>query len=83
LTGNRNVPALGNAEDDTAGRRVTVPLSTPPGMYYVIACADDLDKLPESNYGNNCRASTTMMRVETPYLFLAWRSNRGPTPALG
>ena len=42
---------------------VTVPTSTLPGSYYLLACADDLKKVPESNEKNNCKASAARVIV--------------------
>jgi len=37
----------------------TLPLGTPLGAYYVLACADHKEKLSEITESNNCRASLT------------------------
>jgi subtilase family serine protease len=44
---------------------VTVPAATAPGIYTVLACADDTNALNESNENNNCRVSATSL-VVTP-----------------
>ena len=43
-------------------------VSTPGGTYYVIACADDVDALRESNETNNCAASIVTVQVGLPDL---------------
>ena len=58
LTGSRSVPSLAATAESTGTEPVTVPPSTPAGTYFLIACADDLAVVSESNDGNNCRAST-------------------------
>jgi len=66
LAGNRSVLGLVSGETSTGNRRVTVPPTTPTGTYFVLACADDLNKVPESDNANNCRASTTTVTVGAP-----------------
>ena len=63
LTGTRTVPSLSPADTSSNTVTVTVPTSVAAGSYYLIACADDLKKSPESNEKNNCRASTTRVLV--------------------
>jgi subtilase family serine protease len=40
----------------------------PPGTYYVLVCADDLEKVAEINEANNCRASSAVLVVGRPDL---------------
>jgi subtilase family serine protease len=42
---------------------MTIPVSTPPGSYYVYACADATKAAPESDEGNNCRFATEKVTV--------------------
>lgn len=63
LMGSHPVPALGPGEDSTGPLTVTIPASTPLGLYYLLACADADAGVPESNETNNCRASTTQVQV--------------------
>ena len=42
--------------------------TNPRGVYYVLACADDLAAILESNEANNCRASSTTVLVSWPDL---------------
>lgn len=58
LTGRRSVPILAPGENSVGRKTVTVPLTAPAGTYYVIACADDPNKVVERIETNNCRAST-------------------------
>jgi subtilase family serine protease len=71
LSGNRAVPALapGGASGGTAS--VVIPNGTPAGTYYFLACADDTRATPESDETNNCRTSTTQIRVGRPDLVVA------------
>ena len=61
LTGSRSIPAL--APGATSGGTVTVkiPSNTPDGIYYLLACADDTNKVAESTETNNCIASSTQI----------------------
>jgi uncharacterized repeat protein (TIGR03803 family) len=63
LTGKRTVPALAVGASSSGSKTVTVPLAAPFGNYYVLACADDLGKVGESDNGNNCRASITAVTI--------------------
>jgi len=63
LTGARVVPPLAAGASSTGSKTVTVKLTTNPGTYFVLACADGAKKVAESNEGNNCKASTTQVTV--------------------
>lgn len=63
LTGTRNVALLQPTNTSSGPKAVTVPSTTPSNTYYVLACADDLKKVPESSEGNNCAASSTTIVV--------------------
>jgi hypothetical protein len=64
LTGSRSVPALAVSATSTGTVTVTVPGSTPPNTYFLLACADDTTVVAESNEGNNCIASATTVQVQ-------------------
>jgi len=68
LTGSRAVPGLAPGEASTGTVTVTIPSATPAGIYFLLACADDMKVVPESNENNNCRASQTQVEVKTPDL---------------
>jgi subtilase family serine protease/subtilisin family serine protease len=63
LSGVRVVPALGAGAASSGSVTVTIPASTAVGMYYLLACADDLGAIPETNESNNCRASVATLQV--------------------
>ncbi len=63
LTGSRAVPALGPGAASAGTTGVTVPLTTRPGVYFLLACADDTAVIAESDETNNCRASTGSVQV--------------------
>jgi subtilase family serine protease len=63
LTGTRSVPVLGPGATSTGSRTVTIPTSTPVGVYLLLACADDLARRLESDETNNCRASTATIQI--------------------
>jgi hypothetical protein len=63
LTGNRHVPSLVGGASSTGAVTVTIPISLTPGIYYLGACADSEYNISEENENNNCRASTTTIRV--------------------
>ena len=64
LTGARTVPPLAAGASSTGSKTVTVKLTTKPGTYFVIACADGAKKVAESDETNNCRASATKVTVQ-------------------
>ena len=68
LTGTRVVPALIAGATSAGPVNLTVPSSTPPDTYYLIACADDAKVVAESDEANNCRASTGRVQVGRPDL---------------
>ena len=57
MTGSRVVPALAAGVASTGTAPVTISPYTPPGSYYVLACADAGRYVAESNENNNCKAS--------------------------
>ena len=64
LKGARVVPPLAAGASSTGSKTVIVKLTTQPGTYFLLACADGAKKVAESNEGNNCRASTTQVIVQ-------------------
>ena len=63
LTGYRQVPDPAPGAVSSNGINVTVPASTTPGDYYLLACADDTALVVEASESNNCEASTTRVTV--------------------
>ncbi len=59
LTGSRGVAGLAGGASQSGTVTVTIPAATPLGTYFLLACADDLNAVAESNEGNNCIASAT------------------------
>jgi subtilase family serine protease len=68
LTGARSVEALAAGQSSAGSRKVTVPSATPIGMYRVLACADDREKVREVDDTNNCAASAATLLVGMPDL---------------
>jgi subtilase family serine protease len=63
LAGTRGIPILGAGLSLGGGRTVTVPSTTPSGVYFLLSCGDDLLRRIESNEGNNCRASVATIQI--------------------
>jgi hypothetical protein len=61
--GRRSVRSLSPRATSRGSSAVTVPRSTAPGAYRVLACADDRRRVRESNEANNCRAAAGEVRV--------------------
>jgi uncharacterized repeat protein (TIGR01451 family) len=61
LTGSRAMPMLTPGAESTGTTSVTIGATIPPGTYFLLACADDLKKVTESQEGNNCRAAVTQI----------------------
>ena len=59
LTGSRGVPGLAAGASQSGTVTVTIPAATPLNTYFLLACADDLNAVAESNEANNCIASAT------------------------
>jgi hypothetical protein len=59
LVGSRSVPGLAAGAVKSGALNVTIPASTPLNSYFLLACADDLAKVAESDETNNCVASPT------------------------
>ena len=57
------MPQLGAGATSRGTVTVTIPAGTPAGTYRLLACADDRRVVAESNETNNCRASTTTVKV--------------------
>jgi subtilase family serine protease len=68
LTGGRSVPSLGPSATSSGSASVTIPATTAPGTYVLLACADDTKVVVEGNESNNCRASGTAITVMLPDL---------------
>jgi tartrate-resistant acid phosphatase type 5 len=68
LTGARNVVGLASGSSSTGSRSVTIPASLSEGTYRLLACADDLAKVPETNEANNCAASASSVVIGWPDL---------------
>lgn len=47
--------------------RVAVPIGTPDGTYWVLACADATNRVKESKETNNCRATRTQVSVSADF----------------
>lgn len=67
LSGTHSVPALDpGASHAVAALTVTVPSSTPPNSYVLLACADDYARVNEVGGDNNCRAASALVRITAP-----------------
>ena len=77
LTGTRSVPTLAAGAASTLTVTVTIPSATPPGTYFLLACADDAKLVAESDEANNCLASAGAITVALPDLVEQTVSNSG------
>ena len=83
LNGARSVTQLLPGQTSSGSRSVTVPLTAAVGSYYVLACADDTQKVQESSEANNCLASATQILVGWPDLLTTTVSNPPADLAIG
>jgi len=83
LLGGRAVAGLPPAEESDGSATPTIPLSTPEGSYFLLACANDTLSVPESDTSNNCRASTGQVQVLRTNLVVTFVSNPPSTAAPG
>jgi hypothetical protein len=58
LTGSRTVPPLAVGASSQGTTTVAIPSAASAGTYFLLACADDLNVVPELNENNNCTASS-------------------------
>ena len=63
LAPGRAVPGLAASEQSWGAFTATIPGGAAPGTYYLLACADDIGVIAETNEGNNCRASGTTVQL--------------------
>jgi hypothetical protein len=63
LTGSRSMPALAAGATSTGTVDVIVPITTPVGTYYLLACADDMNGVKENEEANNCLPSGLTAKV--------------------
>ncbi len=63
LSQDRSVPALQPGASSSGELDVKIPSKTPLGPHFLLACADDGADVVESDEGNNCAASTTLINV--------------------
>jgi subtilase family serine protease/subtilisin family serine protease len=61
--GERDIAGLNEGLTNVATTTVTVPADTEPGMYYLLARADDLNNVAEPLETNNVRASLGQFKV--------------------
>lgn len=65
--GSRTVPAFESGAQSSSGNAtLTIPASTDPGDYYIIAKADSSNVVTESNEGNNNRSSSIIKFYRAP-----------------
>src|SRR6266566_4225100 len=83
LTGSRAVPSLAPSASSSGTVTVTVSAGTAGGTYFLLACADDILVVPETNESNNCKASATQVTVSGPDLVETVVSDPPTTVTLG
>ncbi len=64
----RAIPALARDATSAGPTSVTIPANTPAGTYFLIAVADDLQAVDESDEGNNARATAAAIAISRPDL---------------
>jgi hypothetical protein len=63
LNGSRSIPALASGATSSGTVSAGIPSSIAGGTYYLLACADDLGAVSETNESNNCRASSGQVKI--------------------
>ena len=57
LTGTQSAPGLAAGASHSATTTVTIPAATPLDSYFLLACADDLNAVDETDEVDNCIAT--------------------------
>ena len=83
ILGTRSVSSLSAGQTSNGNVTLTIPATAALGTYYVVACADDLGVVAESNETNNCLASATMVQLTLPDLMVTAVGNPPATVARG
>jgi len=83
MSGYRSVPGLAPGAVSAGSATVTVPATTAPGSYWLLACADAGLSVKESDETNNCSAAATAVQVGWPDLVITTVSNPPASAALG
>src|SRR5205823_3817583 len=86
LGGSRSVSSLAAGQTSSGNATLTIPSAAPLGVYYLLACADDLNAVAETSETNNCIASTStvqVVQVVRPDLVVTVLSNPPATAAPG
>jgi len=63
LTGIRAVPGLAAGGSQSGTANVTIPSTTPPNTYFLLACADSTNVVAETDEMNNCKPSSSTVTV--------------------
>lgn len=63
LTGTADLPILRPGDVRSRSASALVPPGTAPGSYYVLACADAGQTVPETDETDNCTASSTRVQI--------------------
>jgi subtilase family serine protease len=66
ITGTVPVVPVARGKKEPATAIATIPNKTPPGTYFVQACADWLKEVEESSEENNCGTSVATLQVTGP-----------------
>jgi len=83
LTGTRPVPVLPSGDSNGGVQTtVTAPLTVAPGSYYLLACADDYQAVPEGDANENDNCGAAAITVAGPDLQVLSVTVNG-TPAAG
>ena len=80
LTGTHPAHGLDGGASHTATATVTIPATTPPNSYFLLACADDQSRVAESNESNNCLAAAGTVTVARPDLAETAVTTNPPAP---
>jgi CARDB len=77
------VPILQPQTQHAANKTLTVPSTTPYGIYRLIACADAGGVISEYNETNNCRVAASSITIQVPDLTMISVSNPPASRARG
>ena len=75
VTNGRLIPKLSPGATNMGSVNVKIPATSPLGLFYLLACADDGNAVTESYENNNCKYNESTVFISAPDLVIVTMSN--------